>query len=163
MIAALAETPPDLQLVVAGEIYHRDAAFYRRLAREAGVLDRVVLLDRFVAAAEVSCCFRTADVVVLPYWDASQSAVAPLAMAYGRPVVATAVGGIPEVVEDGVSGVLVPPRDPQALALATTRALDRVATWGPAAALAARRHGWDEAARRIVDLAGSISTVGRPC
>jgi glycosyltransferase involved in cell wall biosynthesis len=54
-------------------------------------------------------------VVVLPYLEASQSGVGSLAKGYGRPLVASAVGGLPELVSDG-SGVLVPPGDADALA-----------------------------------------------
>jgi glycosyltransferase involved in cell wall biosynthesis len=53
---------------------------------------------------------------VLPYTEASQSAVIPLAYAFGKPVVAAAVGSIPEVVDHGQDGLLVPPRDSDALA-----------------------------------------------
>ncbi len=163
LIAALASTPPDVQLVVAGEIYHHDAAYYGVRAAAAGVADRVVLLDRFLPASQVSCCFRAADVVVLPYWQASQSAVAPLAMAHGRAVVASAVGGIPEVVDDGVTGLLVPPRDAPALGVAIIRALDHAEEWGRAGAAKAARYTWDDAAQRVGALATAISTVTGAC
>ena len=67
--------------------------------------------------------FAAADVVVLPYTMASSSGVLLSAYAYKRPVVASAVGGIPELVEDGLSGFLVPPADPRALAEAVCRLL----------------------------------------
>ena len=159
LIAALAESVPDLQLVVAGEIYHRDARFYRALAARAGVAERVVLLDRFLAAREVACCFATADVVVLPYWEASQSAVVPLAMACGRAVVASAVGGIPDFVRPGETGLLVPPRDPAALARGLADALACAPAWGAAARVAARAFSWDAAAAAVERLAaGAVET-----
>ena len=155
LIAALAESVPDLQLVVAGEIYHRNARFYRGLAARAGVAERVVLLDRFLAAREVACCFAAADVVVLPYWEASQSAVAPLAMACGRPVVASAVGGLPDLVRPGETGLLVPPRDPTALARGIADALAHAPAWGAAARAAARALSWDAAAAAVERLAAA--------
>ena len=62
--------------------------------------------------------FQQASVVVLPYVEASQSGVIPLAYTFMKPVVATTVGGLPEMVEDGRTGYLVPPRDERALAAA---------------------------------------------
>jgi glycosyltransferase involved in cell wall biosynthesis len=161
LIAALAATPADVQLVVAGEIYHRDADYYRGLAAQAGVASRVVMLDRFVATGEVACCFAASDLVVLPYWEASQSAVVPLAMACGRGVVATAVGGLPDLVRAGVTGLLVPPHDDRALAAAISAALERAPVLGRAAAEAARAHGWPAAAIAIADLAAT-AICGRP-
>jgi glycosyltransferase involved in cell wall biosynthesis len=155
LLAAMAHVAPDVQLVVAGEIYHRDAAHYRALAAAAGVGDRVVFLDRFVAAREVACCFATSALVVLPYWEASQSAVVPLAMASGRGVVASAVGGLPDVVRDGETGLLVPPRDPEALAAAIALGLARATSLGEAARIAARRLDWRAAAQTIADLAAT--------
>jgi glycosyltransferase involved in cell wall biosynthesis len=164
LIAALAATPPDVQLVVAGEIYHHDAAWYRALADRAGVGARVVVLDRFLATSEVACCFAASDLVVLPYWEASQSAVVPLAMACGRGVVATTVGGLPDVVEDGQTGLLVPPRDAHALAAAIHAALGRAPALGRAAAAAVRARDWSAAAVAIADLASTAICGARaPC
>lgn len=153
LFEALPRLDADVQLVVAGEIYHHDAAYYRQLAARLGVGARVVLLDRFLAASEVACCFRASDLVVLPYWEASQSAVVPLAMASGRAVVATRVGGLPDLVRDGVTGLLVPPRDPAALAAAIVDALAAGEAMGRAACAAAARLDWRAAADAIADLA----------
>ena len=67
--------------------------------------------------------FERAAVVVLPYVEASQSGVIPLAYSHWRPVVATRVGGLPEMVDEGETGFLVAPGDPQALADATVTLL----------------------------------------
>jgi glycosyltransferase involved in cell wall biosynthesis len=63
------------------------------------------------------------DVAVLPSYREAQGLTILEAMALSRPVVASNVGGIPEMVEDGVTGLLVPPRDPAALAVAIVRLL----------------------------------------
>jgi alpha-maltose-1-phosphate synthase len=65
--------------------------------------------------------FQRCRAVVLPYTDATQSGVIPIAYAYGKPVIATRVGALPEVVVEGKTGYLVEPRDPGAIA---TRMLD---------------------------------------
>lgn len=71
--------------------------------------------NEYVSDDEAARLFRRAAVVVLPYTEASQSGVIALAGTYGRPVVASAVGALPEAVDDGVTGLLVPPRDVRAL------------------------------------------------
>lgn len=155
LIEAMADVDGDVQLVVAGEIYHHDAAYFRERAAAARVHDRVELLDRFLGAREVACCFAIADLVVLPYWDASQSAVVPLAMATGRGVVASAVGGLPDLVRDGETGLLVPPRDAPMLAEAINRGLAAAPRLGAAARARAAELDWHAAAVTIADLAAT--------
>jgi glycosyltransferase involved in cell wall biosynthesis len=74
------------------------------------------------------------------------------AMAVGTPVVATRVGGLPEVVRDGVDGALVPPGRPDALAAAVARVLARRDELGANAARSARRFSADDYARRVEPL-----------
>lgn len=76
------------------------------------------LLDAYVSRGKLRQLFRNANVVVLPYTDASQSGVAAMAMGFGRPIVASRVGSLPEFVLDKQTGLLVPPRDVDALAAA---------------------------------------------
>jgi len=74
------------------------------------------LHDEFVSRAKVQRLFTRAQLVVMPYIDATQSGVAAMAIGFGRPVVATRVGALPEMVLEGYTGLLVPPRDSAALA-----------------------------------------------
>jgi len=67
--------------------------------------------------------FRRASVVVLPYIEASQSGVLAFAYTFGKPVVVTTVGSLPEVVDQGETGMVVPPRDEAALAEAIVSVL----------------------------------------
>jgi glycosyltransferase involved in cell wall biosynthesis len=89
------------------------------------------------------------DLLVLPSYAEPFGTVLAEAMAAGTPVVATAVGGIPEVVSDGVDGLLVPPGRPDALADAVVRALERHDELGAAARTSARRFGADAYADRV--------------
>jgi len=64
----------------------------------------------------VSELFQKASVVVLPYIDGSQTGIIPIAYAFKKPVIVTNVGSIPEVVDDGKTGYIVPPRNEKKLA-----------------------------------------------
>jgi len=80
--------------------------------------------NRFVTDERLPGFFQRAHVVALPYHAASQSGVAQMAFAFGRPVVATRVGALPDIVHHEVNGLLIPPGDPAALAAALQRLAD---------------------------------------
>jgi glycosyltransferase involved in cell wall biosynthesis len=85
-------------------------------------------------------------------------------MASGRGVVATRVGGLPDLVRDGETGFLVPPRDAAALAMAVARGLERAEELGRAARSAARALDWHAAAATIAELAAAaICGAAGPC
>lgn len=105
----------DFEAVIAGEFYLNSGDF-KRMAARLGVYDRIIWKDRYVANEEVPPLFRDSDLVVLPYTQATQSGVVPVAYQFGVPVIATRVGGLAEVIQDGETGYLVPPNDPEALA-----------------------------------------------
>jgi len=125
----------------------------RRQAREAGGPVRTV--TRFVDEAEIPAIFRRADLVVLPYLDAEHSGVLYTGLAFGKPLLLSAVGGFPEVAEAGAAR-LVPPGDLDALATALQELVgDEDAREELAAAAtraAAGPYSWDEAARKHLDL-----------
>jgi glycosyltransferase involved in cell wall biosynthesis len=84
---------------------------------------RVDVNTGYVSNAQLAELFQRATVVVCPYLDATQSGVVLTAYAFERPVVATHVGGLPEYVGDAQTGLLVPPGNIEALALALTEVL----------------------------------------
>lgn len=154
-LPAAIEAVPGLRLVVAGEFWD-SVESYRARAAALGVADRVHFDDRYVPNEEVGTYFAAADLVVMPYVEASQSAVATLAVAFGLPIVATRVGGLPEVVIDGETGLLVPPADPAALAEAIGRVLGDAelrAHLRAGVAGARERFGWD----RLVSLVEGLA------
>jgi D-inositol-3-phosphate glycosyltransferase len=120
IITALARVP-DAELLVGGgpprgEDPDTDPDLLRlhKVAAAAGVADRVRFLGA-VTREDVPALLRSADAVVCAPWYEPFGMVPLEAMACARPVVATAVGGIKDTVVDGVTGVLVPPRNPDAL------------------------------------------------
>jgi glycosyltransferase involved in cell wall biosynthesis len=120
----------------------------RRQAAEAG--GRIRFATRFVDEAEIPAIFRRADLVVLPYLDAEHSGVLYTGLAFGKPLLLSAVGGFPEVAKTG-AGRLVPPGDVAALAAALGELLGDEAARADLAAAATRAaagpYSWDEAAR----------------
>ena len=119
LLEALAALPSTERphLLIVGEIWRERrqlAAEVRRLRLQ----EQLTLIDRYVANEELPALFAVADALVLPYLSASQSAVAPLALAAGKPLIATAVGGLPELLRDGVDSLLVPVNDRAALTAA---------------------------------------------
>lgn len=91
-----------------------------KLLQESGLTKRLVWLGHYDKIHEV---FKAIDLLVLPSEEEPFGRVVIEAMAARKPVVATAVGGIPEIVVDGVTGFLVPPRSPADLASSITRIL----------------------------------------
>lgn len=118
-IPAIRAEVPDATFVLYGSGPGEEAV--RRMVAGAGVDASVVWLD--TRAASAWDVLALSDVVVVPSVSEGFGLVALEALAAGKPVVATAVGGITEIVEDGRTGILVPPRDPVALAKAVVSVL----------------------------------------
>ena len=99
----------------------------QRLAARIAACPGVTLMERYLSPADAVALFQRAALVILPYTDATQSGVVSAAVAAGRPVVAYAVGGLPDSVADGVTGLLAPGGDLPALTEATARLLQEPA------------------------------------
>lgn len=74
------------------------------------------IINEYISEDEVATLFQSSSLVVLPYTEASQSGIVPIAYTFKKPVIATNVGSLNEVVFDGVTGYIVPPRDTYSLA-----------------------------------------------
>ena len=115
---AVLRSAPDAYLLIVGEGSRRDAL--EVLARDLRIAHRVVFTGR---RDDVPAVTAALDVAVLPSYREAQGLSILEALALSRPVVASNVGGIPEMITDGVTGLLVPPHDPDALAAAIVRLL----------------------------------------
>jgi glycosyltransferase involved in cell wall biosynthesis len=148
--ASLRKEVPSALLVLAGEPWGEA----RRL--EAWAPAGVRLELRYLPETERALWFAAADAVVCPYRHATGSGIAADALAYGRPVIGSAVEGLADVVEDGHSGLLVPPGDAAALSRAMAQFV--LEDLGPRLAAGAARlrasFGPDDHARRLLALGG---------
>lgn len=148
---------PRCRLKVVGSSFFADApltAYERQLRQQAAPLADAVSFTGFLPPADWAQVCACADAVVVPsVWAEPSGLVVLEAMACGRCVIASRVGGIPELVDDGRTGLLVPPEQADALAQAMLRvAADAPlrARLGAAARQAVlQRHTWDRVARDV--------------
>jgi glycosyltransferase involved in cell wall biosynthesis len=141
------------ELWVVGRALGVSVEELRELAARAPGTVRFV--PRFVTDRELPAYFRRADLVVLPYRDAEQSGVLYTALAFGKPIVMSDVGGFAEVAARG-AGRLVPAGDPEALAQAIDDLLANPESRGRLAAAArdaaAGPYSWDAVAEQTLAL-----------
>ncbi|MEV4722871.1 glycosyltransferase [Micromonospora humida] len=162
---------PDAECVVVGGppagLLETDpyARRLRALAGSCGVADRVRLVGA-VPREEMGRWYRSADVLVAAPWYEPFGLTPLEAMACGVPVVGTAVGGIRDTVVDGVTGDLVPARDPQALGDVLAGLLgDPARRYGYATAAlqrARRSYSWATAADRLTEVYAEVAAVRKP-
>jgi glycosyltransferase involved in cell wall biosynthesis len=114
----LAQT--DCRLVIAGEFYE-PVAKYQEMIRQLHLEEHVTIDNRYIPNEEVSGIFDSADVLVLPYLNATQSAVARIALSNGLPMIASRTGGLAEIVVEDENGLLFPAGNADFLASQLTR------------------------------------------
>ncbi len=109
-----------VRLLVVGEFWE-DARPYHEQVQRLGLQNVVMFHSTYVPNNELAVYFSAADVVALPYLEATQSGVAQIALGFEKPVIATSVGGMRETIRDGETGLIVPPADVTALSDAMVR------------------------------------------
>jgi glycosyltransferase involved in cell wall biosynthesis len=109
-----------IKLLVVGEFYD-DEQQYRAQTETLGLQSAVQFVSEYVSNDRVSEYFSAADCVVLPYRSATQSGIVQIAYNFNKPVIVTRVGGLAEIVPDGIAGFTVLPESPEALAEAILR------------------------------------------
>lgn len=103
------KTQPDIKLVIAGEFY-KDKQPYLDLIKKYGIEEQVILHGNFIATEDVKLYFSAADLVALPYRDATQSGVTQVSFHFEVPTLVTNVGGLAEIIPDKKAGYVVEPK-----------------------------------------------------
>lgn len=111
-IISLNKRNTDLHYIIAGE---GNLKPYKLLINQC---ENIEIINRYISDEEIFELFSKSSVVVLPYISATQSGIIPIAYAFKVPVIASNVGAIAEVIENGVTGILVPPRNSDSIASA---------------------------------------------
>ena len=124
--AALLRQDKKFKLMIAGPAMHGwwEAGEYSKRLRDGNLEDKTITDIDYVPMADIGRYFHAADVIAMPYRSGSQSGILQLAYAYAKPAVVTNVGSICEVVEDGKTGVVVPPNDAVTFAEALGNLID---------------------------------------
>lgn len=141
---------PDVRLALLG-----DGVLQQRVSELRSRFDDALIANGARPLAEVATWFGAADVVTLPSHNEGTPNVVLEALASGRPVVGTRVGGIPDCLADPSSGILVPVRDESALAEGLEEALAR--TWDEASIVRAAPGSWEDSAKRLYEVLERIA------
>ena len=150
----------DVHLLVVGEFYD-DEKKYRALISKLNLEGHVTIHSEYVPNDLVGKYFSASDAIVLPYLSATQSGIAQIAYNFDKPVIATDVGGLSEVVLDGQTGFVVPPNNPMALADAIVKFYDehREQDFVSRVVQEKRKYSWDTMVSAIEDLAGASAAT----
>lgn len=152
---ALVRQSSDAKLLIAGyPTKHFSLKELKEQIAAAGLAEHVLVDTRYIPLEEVGALLGLATVAVYPYRSSTQSGALQVAYTFGRPVIATNVGGLPEAVEHSRSGFLVPANSPPELAkailkLVTNRELAKI-MGEYARHLSETRFSWHSVARQIV-------------
>lgn len=140
---------PKISLVIAGS---GNIISYKKGIDE--IKDNIELHIRRIEDSEIEVFFNKSDIVVLPYKEASQSGVIPVAFSFGKPVIATNLGGIPEQLEHG-GGVLIEPNDVNHLAIEILNFYDntdKIFQYGATALLVSEKEmSWNVSAEKLIN------------
>lgn len=119
LIKALPEiiSKTDVTLLIVGEFW-KNKNEYLDLINILGIENKIIIIDEYIPNEEVGFYFSASDLVVQPYVSATGSGIIQIAFGFNKPVVATRVGCLPEVVKDGETGYLVSPKSSTEIARA---------------------------------------------
>lgn len=144
-----------VEVVIAGKVDHLET--YQQILKSEERTPNLRVFAKWIADDEIQVYFNACDIVVLPYTDITTSGVIPLAYAFSKPVIATNIGGISDVVNPR-TGILVPPRDVNALRTAIYDLLGRdyEAMGKFAYEYSQKSFNWEAIAKKIKSLYASV-------
>lgn len=139
-----------VKLLVAGEFYDPKESYLQQIER-LGLSDHVTIMDEYIPNDRVKLYYSVADFVALPYTSATQSGIVQICYNFNKPVIATNVGGLPEIVKEGKTGYIVPANDAKAFADSIIRFYqeDRGDEFAAQVAAAKKDFSWDRLAEAI--------------
>lgn len=150
--AQIAGKVEDVCVIIAGKPIGMDAQTLVKQAHDLGIANRVIFKTEYIDLTDIVHYFVASDIAVYPYHAIYQSGALQLAYAFARPVLATQVGAFPETIDEHKNGLLVPPREPEALAQALLHMLclpiDKLEAMGKHSRhLADTRYAWETIAQ----------------
>lgn len=145
----------DARLLIAGEFWE-DKSHYLKLIHSLDIDKKVTIVDRYIPNEEIPYFFYASDIVILPYTSVTGSGLVQLAFGFGKPVVVSRVGALSEVVCDKKTGFLVPPKNPDEIALAVVEYFSKSdrETMVERIAKERKKFSWDH-------LVGTIESLGK--
>ncbi len=143
----------DAKLMIVGDFGDAKDE-YEALIAGTGVSENIMTVGGYIPDGEVEKYFAACDVAVLPYISATQSGIVQIAFGFEKPVIVTNVGGLPEVVKDGETGLVIEPEDSAAIADAAARFFsDDAEKYSEAVRKEAYRFSWDRMTEAVGELA----------
>jgi len=147
----------DLRLLIAGEFYD-DIEPYQKAIAGSGAAAKITIRNEFIPSEEVGTYFSAADAAVLPYVSASQSGIVQTAYGFSKPVITTRVGGLPEIIDDGRTGMLCEPENPAELTAKIIEfyELSKNIDWQSNVEAVKSKFSWD-------NMIAAVETFGNDC
>ncbi len=147
----------NIRLMIVGE-FRSDKEHYLEQIKNLSIGDNIDIVDGYIPDSGIEKYFAASDLIVLPYESATQSGIVQIAYGFEKPVIATNVGGLPEVIADGKTGYIVEPKNPKALAEAVIRFFDenKSEEFTENVRKEAYRYSWDRMNEVVVRLTEKI-------
>ena len=149
---------PEAFLLIVGKAFEDVDQYYREI-RRLEISDHLLFRNEYIPLDEIPTLFSIVDVFVAPYLAGWNSGAIATAYAHGKPVIASSIGGIIEVIEDGQTGFLIPPGDEKALARAIISILEDdslLHNMSEAARVKGEMNSWPQIAKRTEKVYQSV-------